>query len=97
MPYTTECQGIYFIEGDVENAKIIRELSIDLTKGYRAHLKNLQDIKNTFIKEAKSNGANAVINFTYGQKHRWFSFDNVGFWGKGQLAIVDPSTLTISF
>lgn len=97
MPFTTEYQGVYFVEGYVECAKIICELNIDLTRGLGAHLKNLQDVKNAFVKEAKANGANAVINFTYGQKRRWFSADGVGFWGKGQLAIVDPSTLKINF
>ena len=97
MTFTTEYQDVYFVEGYVDNAKIICELNIDLTRGLGAHLKNLQDVKNAFVKEAKANGANAVINFTYGQKRRWFSADGVGFWGNGQLAIVDSSALKINY
>ena len=32
---------------------------------------------------------NAVVNFTYGQKIKWFARDNVIFYGEGKLAIIE--------
>lgn len=37
---------------------------------------------------AKKHGANAVLDFEYGQKSRLFAIDDIAFWGKGILAIL---------
>ena len=85
MPFITEYCGISFVEGEFEGAKILCEFNVD-TKG---HLKNLRDVKDLFVKEAKLIGANAVVNFTYGQKIKWLARDNVIFYGEGKLAIIE--------
>ena len=76
---------IIFVEGPYNTAKVLREVTVELA----GQLKNLTDVKNQISEQAKCIGANAVINFTYGQKKKWFARDGIVFVGQGQLAIID--------
>ena len=77
---------IIFVEGPYNTAKVLRDVTVELA----GQLKNLTDVKNQLAEQAKYIGANAVINFTYGQKKKWFAADGIVFVGKGQFAIIDP-------
>ena len=82
----THHNGIIFVEGPYNTAKVLREVTVELA----GQLKTLIDVQNQIAEQAKLIGANAVINFTYGQKKKWFARDGIVFVGKGQLAIIDP-------
>ena len=83
MGYTTIFNGVIFIEGHMDNVKVISEISSDLSFKFGAQLKNLRDVKLDLSNKAKQLKANCIINFTYGQKSRWLAIDDVAFWGKG--------------
>lgn len=91
MAYTTLYKSIIFIEGNNNDARIIGNVSSDLSFKFGAQLKNLNDVKNDMADKAKSLGANCIINFTYGQKSRWLAIDDVAFYGNGKAAILPPN------
>lgn len=88
MAYTTLYNGVVFIEGNNDNAKIIGSVSSDLSFKIGAQLKNLNDVKSDMANKAKVLGANCIVNFTYGQKSRWIAIDDVAFYGNGKAAIL---------
>lgn len=88
MAYTTLYNGVVFIEGNNDNAKIIGSVSSDLSFKIGAQLKNLNDVKSDMANKAKVLGANCIVNFTYGQKSRWLAIDDVAFYGNGKAAIL---------
>lgn len=91
MAYTTLYKDIIFIEGNSNDVRVIGNVSSDLSFKFGAQLKNLNDVKNDMADKAKSLGANCIVNFTYGQKSRWFAIDDVAFYGKGEAAILPSS------
>lgn len=90
MAFTTIYNDIVFIEGDNKNASRLRAVESDLSFVFGAQLKSLRDVKENLSLQAKQNGANAILDFTYGQKSRWLAIDDVAFWGKGVLAVLPP-------
>jgi hypothetical protein len=90
MSYTTVYDGVVFIEGRHNAAKIIRSTKVDLGFKFGAQLKNLRDVKAELAKQVKSAGGNCIIDFQYGQRHRLLAIDDVGFWGSGKIAILPP-------
>jgi len=88
MAYTVIYNDIIFVEGDHPNASRGSSVECDLSFKIGAQLKSLRDVKDNLVKKAKSNGYNAILDFTYGQKSRWLAIDDVAFWGKGCLANV---------
>lgn len=92
MAYKNFYKDILFVEGDLEGVVRKHLIQTELTGTFSAHLKNLNDVKDSFVKSAQLQGCNCIVDFEYGQKHRLFAFDDVFFWGKGVLASVDEST-----
>ena len=88
MAYTTLYKSIVFIEGNSNDARVIGNVSSDLSFKFGAQLKNLNDVKSDMADKAKSLGANCIINFAYGQKSRWLAIDDVAFYGNGKAAIL---------
>ncbi len=88
MAFSTIYDGIAFIEGGCPQAQKIQPVAVDLSFKFGAQLKSLRDVKNALVQQAKAQGCNAVIEFTYGQKSRWLAIDDVAFWGKGFAAII---------
>jgi hypothetical protein len=86
MAYTVIYNDIIFVEGDQPNASRGPKVECDLSFKFEAQLKSLRDVKDNLVKQAKSKGYNAILDFTYGQKSRWLAIDDVAFWGKGCLA-----------
>ena len=91
MAFTTIFEDIVFVEGDFPGAVRKEEIKNDMTRGFGSQLKTLADVKHNLAQKAKNKGANAILDFQYGQKSRWFSIDHIGYWGKGVLAIIPLS------
>ncbi len=93
MAYTTIHNGIVFVEGAYPSAKSVSNAEIDLSFCINEQLKSLRDVKENLSMQAKAVGCNAVINFKYGQKSRFWTFDNIVFWGTGTLAVIPQNEL----
>lgn len=88
MAYTSVFENILFIEGGHPEAKFIARAESDLSFKIGAQLKNLNDVKRDLALKIRISGGNALLNFTYGQKHRILAIDDVAFWGKGDIAVL---------
>jgi hypothetical protein len=92
--YTTDFEGIRFVEGRPTNARILAPIDIRLGGIFASsQLKNLNDVKKIMADQARQAGANAVIDFKYGQKSAgfWGSLlqrDDVSWYGTGFLAVL---------
>lgn len=93
MAYTSFYKGIAFVEGDIPNARVIGENVSAKLGGFGSHLKTLNDVKDVLANQCISFGANAVINFKYGQKTKLWAIDDMIFYGTGDLADLDEQTL----
>ena len=93
MKHVTSLNGIYFIEDSHQHDKFLSHIKADLSFKIGAHLKNLNDVKKILSEKAKLLGANAVINFKYGQKSRWLAIDDVAFYGKGDAVLLNSYDL----
>lgn len=89
MAFTCIHDGMIISEGLLEKAQPIGMIEADLSFKFGAQLKSLRDVKTDLVMKARMMGANAIANFTYGQKHRWLAIDDVAFWGKG-VAVYIP-------
>ena len=83
MAFTCTHDGMLISEGKLEKAQYIGIVEADLSFQFGAQLKSLRDVKSDLVAKARVLGANAIENFSYGQKHRWLAIDDVAFWGKG--------------
>lgn len=84
MPgYTTIYDNIVFIEGNDLDAKRLAPIKCDLSFKLGAQLKNLRDVKADMAVKARQMGANAVLDFKYGQKSRLLAMDDVAYFGSG--------------
>lgn len=90
MAFTCVYEGMIISEDWLEKAHPLGTIEADLSFRLGAQLKSLRDVKMELVVQARALGANAIENFTYGQKHRWFAIDDVAFWGKG-VAVRLPS------
>lgn len=90
----TICNGIAFYEGCPASAKCIQKIEAKIGGMLRsAQLSTLDDVKRALAMQASQLGANAVIDFQYGQKSvgilaSIFSRDDVNWHGNGTAAIV---------
>ncbi len=83
--YATVLNGVIFIEGTYPASKNIQRIETSIT-GFSAQLRSLTDVKIKMAAIAEQVGANAIIEFEYGQKSPsfWGAFgDNVNWYGKG--------------
>ncbi len=88
MAYTTVFEGVVFIEGGHNSAKIIKNIKVDLGCSFGAQLKNLTDMKREIAARVKNEGGNCLVDFQYGQRSRWLAIDDVSFWGTGVAAVL---------
>ena len=95
MAYTSLYKGFIFIEGNEPSAKLLGKVEYKKAFSYNAQLKTLDVVKEQLMEKAQALGANAVVNFTYGQKSSgWFKSsllaldDNIKWYGDGMAAIL---------
>jgi hypothetical protein len=86
MAFTNVYKGIVFVEGNHPTAKRGPLVSCDLSFKFGAQLKSLHDVKDRLVEQARNQGYNCILDFTYGQKSRLLAMDDIAFWGKGCLA-----------
>lgn len=100
MAYISLHKGFVFVEGNEPNAKIVG--SVEYTKDgfYNQQLKDLNAVKDQLAQKARAMGANAIMNFTYGQKSTsWFRSmilaldDNVNWYGSGTAIVISDNRL----
>lgn len=95
MPYCSVFENIIFVEGDCPCLRFLGSVKYKRTALYNQQLKNLDDVKHQLAGKAKLLGANAIINFTYGQKNlSWLRAalllldDNIRWYGSGDAVII---------
>lgn len=96
MAFTCVYEGMIISEGRLEKSQSLGMIEADLSFKIGAQLKSLRDVKSELAMQARALGANAIENFTYGQKHRWLAIDDVAFWGKG-IAVHIPDEVAKSY
>ncbi len=89
MAFTNTFEDIVISEGELTRANVLGRVECDLSFKFGAQLKSLKDVKQGLVMQARALGANAIQNFTYGQKHRWLAVDDVAFYGSG-IAVSIP-------
>ena len=83
MFYPLRYKDIVIAEGVPEKKYMVLG-EVDCTLGgFYSQMKSLNDVKETLYQQAKLLNANAIINFTYGQKKKFFSLEGVVFYGRG--------------
>ena len=81
----TTVDGIFFTEQAISGASPIRHLHIEIS----LQNSNLAQVKSRLAADAAALGANAIMNFKYGQKvHHWsqlisFKWDTESWHGEG--------------
>lgn len=96
MAFTCVHDGLVISEGKIEGSTVLGTVEVDLSFKFGAQLKSLRDVKTQLVAKAQMLGANAIENFTYGQKHRWLAIDDVAFWGKG-VAVRIPEAVAQTY
>lgn len=90
MAYKTVFNGVIFIEGSEPD--IIPERTLNYEYGsIGSQLKNLNDVKANLSEQAKFYDCNCIMNFKYGQKSSWISFDDVKWYGSGDAARISDA------
>ncbi|MCR5068040.1 MAG: hypothetical protein K6A14_08280 [Erysipelotrichaceae bacterium] len=99
MAYKSIMDGIIFIEGEMKDARLLEPIKYVKDSFYNQQLKNLNDIKRQLVSKAKDMGANAVVDFKYGQKSTTMLRsmllaldDNINWYAEGIAAILDEET-----
>jgi len=82
----TMVRGIFFTEESISGVSTIKHLRVEISR----QNSNLMEVKENLAAEANSIGANAIINFRYGQQahKRWelvltFRWDTESWYGEG--------------
>ena len=95
MGYCSIFEGIIFVEGQCEYLQFRANLEYTKDSFYNQQMKSLDTVKHQLAEKAKAVGANAVINFQYGQKNTSFFRslllildDNIKWYGTGQAVIL---------
>ena len=95
MAYCSLFEGVIFVEGKCEYIQYKGEVEYKKDSFYNQQLKNLDTVKHQLAEKAKTLGANAIIDFKYGQKNTSFlrslllSFDdNIKWYGTGVAVIL---------
>ena len=95
MAYTSLYKGIIFVEGFEPTAKVLGNVEYKKKFSFNAQIQTLDAVKDQLVEQAVSLGANAVIDFKYGQKSSgWFKSslfsldDNIKWYGSGIAAII---------
>ena len=90
-------KDIFFIENNAKDVKIIKHITVELNSLFgQDQLKTLDDVKEKMYEEVKKCGANAIINFKYGQKSTFwksiFGLDDVYWYGSGDAVIIKSTS-----
>lgn len=100
MGYCSCFEGIFFVEGECEYIESKGKVEYKKDSFYNQQIKNLDMVKHQLADKAKRLGANAVINFIYGQKSTSAlkSFllgydDNVNWYGSGEAVILSDEKI----
>ena len=87
----TEKLDIFFTEAESSNGEYIRKINIEISMQNA----NLSLLKEKMAKQAKNAGANAIVNFKYGQKsHKWwekvftFKWDTESWYAEGDAVLL---------
>lgn len=96
MAFTCVYEGMVISEGKLERSRPLGLIEVDLSFKIGAQLKSLRDVKSALVNQARALGANAIEDFSYGQKHRWLAIDDVAFWGKA-VAVRIPDDVAASY
>ena len=78
---------IFFSEQNIDNMRVLKHIHVKISR----QNSNLLEIKDRMVKEALSVGANAIVNFKYGQrKHKVFSlqWDSESWHGEGDAVVI---------
>ncbi len=81
-----EFEDIFFSEKDLENVEILKEISVNINR----QNSNLNEVKKLMVSQAKSVGADTIINFQYGQRsNKWYEhflvkWDQETWFGTGK-------------
>jgi len=86
MAYTSVFEGIVFVEGQSPKANVLGNVQYSSHGRLSPQLKNLNHVKQDLARQAKSKKCNCIVDFQYGQKSSFLSFDDVKWWGKGKCA-----------
>ena len=99
MAYKSIMDGIIFVEGPMDSVRQLGHVQYTKDSFYNQQLKNLTDIKKQLISKARSLGANAIVNFKYGQKSTsafrslLLSYDdNINWYAEGTAVLLDDAT-----
>lgn len=90
--YVSVFDGIVFIEGRHPSAKLLRPV-VARVDGFFAQLRSLDDVKLGLAAQVKRSGGNCLVDFTYGQKSSFFSWDHVKWTGGGVAAFVTTEVI----
>lgn len=95
MAYSSFFEGVIFVEGECEYIAAKGKVEYKKDSFYNQQLKNLDAVKHQLAEKAKKLGANAVLDFKYGQKSAsaFRSFllgydDNVNWYGSGKAVVI---------
>ena len=100
MAYISVYKGFVFIEGQEPLAKPIGKVEYKKKFSFNSQLLTLDAVKDQLMEQAVALGANAIVDFTYGQKSSgWFksslfsSDDNIKWYGSGTAVMLPPDRL----
>lgn len=85
--------GVFFTEDAIAGANPIKRVSVEISR----QNSNLTEVKSQMAREALAAGANAIMNFRYGQrKHSWlqlvaFKWDTESWYGEGEAVRVNEA------
>lgn len=96
--YYSQFDGIYFVEGSLPDAEVIREISTSINEFFgQSQLKSLDDVKRKMVNAVRALGGNAIVEFKYGQKSSFWQsllgLDDVSWYASGKIARINPESL----
>lgn len=91
IPGSTEFDGVVFSEHPLPGVTILRRISVEISR----QNSNLDQVRKQMAAEAIRIGANAIMNFRYGQRaHQWWQllftlkWDTESWYGEGDAVRV---------
>lgn len=99
MAYKSMTDGIIFVEGNIKSIRQLGNVKYTKESLFNSQLNNLGAIKKQLALKARAMGANAIINFQYGQKSKgfwgswfWRYDDNIDWFGEGIAVVIDDTS-----
>lgn len=92
-------EGIIFVEGTCDYYQQKGYIEYKKDSFYNQQMKSLDNVKHQLAQKAKNLGANAIINFQYGQKNTTFLRsillsldDNIKWYGTGLAVVISEDS-----